>query len=54
MFCNIPPSPTLPLKRNVYSDDEESLILTGPPSSPPQPPPRPDILQKNFDQPIIN
>ena len=54
VFCNIPPSPTLPLKRKVYSDDEESLILPGPPSSPPQPPPRLDILQKNFDRPITN
>ena len=54
VFCNIPPSPTLPLKRKVYSDDEESLILPGPPLSPPQPPPRPNILQKNFDRPKTN
>ena len=54
VFRNIPPSPPLPLKRKDYSDDEESLILPGPPSSSPQPPPRPDILQTNFDRSITN
>ena len=54
MFHDIPPSPPPPLKIKDYSDDEESLILPGPPSSPLQPPPRPDILETNFDRPITN
>ena len=48
VFSNISPSPPLPLKRKNYSDDKESLILSGPPSSPPQPPPRHDNLQATF------
>ena len=54
LFRDIPPSPPLSLKKKGYSNDEESLILPGPPSSPPQPPPRPDILQTDFDQSITN
>ena len=34
VFRDIPPSPLPPLRKD-YSDDEESLILPGPPSSPP-------------------
>ena len=54
LFRDIPPSPPLPLNIKHYSNDKESLILPGPPSSPPRPPPRPDILQTNFDWPITN
>ena len=35
VFRDIPPSPSPPLKRKDYSDDEESLVLPGPASSPP-------------------
>ena len=52
VFWDIPPSP--PLKRKDYSNDQESLVLPGNPSSPPEPPPRPDILQTNFSWSIAN